>query len=317
MTITTKQLKNLSIFNGFKKEELKDILKISFEKTLKKDEVLFQIGEQRKTFFIVLEGNIAVLKRLGETAEIIEMAVLGEHLAELALFSPKSEHSHIAMAYSESAKLIGLPGKLFKKLPETIQIKLLFNLLPIISDNFNHASNRLMTIFQIGQILSNNIMTVDILGSQILKILLDAIRAKKALIGLLTSEPSQINIEATAGFEDNEDIFNKKIYWRDDLIMAEIITNKKVIHLPENEYVVSHKKVDYISSSVIGVPLQVGGKVIGVILLIDKIGTMGFSTNNEVLLNITAELVSFGLYQAYHLAVQKAESELKREYISL
>lgn len=315
--ILTEVLKQFPIFGNFKKQELELILQNSFIKTVSKNEHIFLTNEKRDIFFIVIEGEIAILRKLGQATQIVEIVTKGEYIGEHALFSPHDLHSHTAVTYSKKATILGLPGKRFQKLPSQIGYKLILNLLPIISDNFSHASNRIMTVLQIGQILSQNIPTVALLGEAILKILLQAIRAQKALIALRESDPTKVKIRAISGFNQKSIIINQTISLHQDAILKSIIAYGKSLNLMENDNLFKTRQSSYAKNSLLGRPLKVAGNSIGALLLIDKLEARSFNTNNEVLLNIIGEMVALGIYQAQQKEFLEAEQELKREYIGL
>lgn len=196
-----KKISHFPIFSNFKKTELQIILDNSFTKTLEKNNKLFAIHEKRDVFFIVLEGEIEIERELGESEEIVEIVTEGEYIAEHSLFNPKAMHSHTAKVHSQKAVVLGIPGKLFAKLPLKTAHKLLLNLLPIISDNFSHASNRMMTILKTGEILGRQTKDVGELGNAILKIMLQAIKTNKALIALKIANESQAQIRSLQGFK--------------------------------------------------------------------------------------------------------------------
>lgn len=90
-----------------------------------------------------------------------------------------------------------------------------------------------------------------------------------------------------------------------------------MINISEANYATGSKKVKYVASSVLGMPLEMLGQTIGAILLIDKKNNEDFNTNNEVLLKIVSKMVSLGIHQAGIYEYQEAQLELSREYISM
>jgi CRP-like cAMP-binding protein len=315
--MTIKEIKKFAVFANFKKKELLEILKNSFTKTLSPKENLFTVGDKRDTFFIVLAGKLAILRQLGQTSQVVEIVTAGDYIVEHALYDPQSKHSHTLQAYGKGARVLAIPAKLFRKLPDGLKNKLLLNLLPIISDNFSHASNRIMALFQIGQNLGNKVLEINDLGQTILNILMSAIRAKKSLIALQEANPKKIRIIATWGFAHKNDPKGKVISLKDDDIFRAIIKQGKVMNLAPDKYFLRRKKLDYILHSVLGMPLQISDQNFGGILLIDKKSKSGFNTNNEVLLNIVAQMAALALYQAREQEIKKVEQELKRKYISM
>ena len=91
----------------------------------------------------------------------------------------------------------------------------------------------------------------------------------------------------------------------------------KSLNLREEEYRNTQHKATYAKKSVIVVPLQAEDMTVGVLMLVDKKTDMGFTTNNETLLNIIAKMIGVGLLQSEAHEIQEAEQELKHEYISM
>lgn len=317
MSSLSTQLKKLPIFANFKTAELQEIIKNSFVKTLAKGEHLFMTNEKRDIFFILLAGEIGIVRKLGQSSQIVEIVTGGEYIAESALFDFKNKHSHTADVYSEKAVVLGLPGKLFPKLALPTRYKLLLNLIPLVSDNFSHASNRILTILKVGELLSTDITDIEILGTAILETLLQAIRANRALLVLTQADGQHAAVMASAGFKSPEAINNRMIDLAADPIVGQIIKEGKNVTLAQVDYLLQAKKVDYVTQSALGVPLPVLDKTIGALVLIDKKDNLNFNTNNEVLLGIIAKLVSLGLYQARQWQNQQAEDELKQKYFGL
>lgn len=315
--ITAKTLKQFPLFSSFTKGELDEILEHSTIKQLKEHDVLFTIGDKRDTFFIVIEGKVAIVRQLGEISQIIEIVTKGEYIVEHALFDPKASHSHTGIIHSQSAVVLNLRGTDFQKLSLDTRYKLIRGLMPIISDNFSHASNRIMTISQVGQLLGNIGIRVRDLGESILHILLEAIHAQKGMIVLQKADPTRASVVATVGFASNHDLLYQTLTIADDQFLDAVIFQGKLVNMTPAQYLVSSKKVDYVSQSILGAPLIVSSSRRGVLFLIDKNDIEGFSANNEVLVNIVAQMVSFGLHYTQHREIQEAEKELQREYISI
>lgn len=312
-----KKIKEFPIFAGLKNNQLKEIVSNSFAKNLIADEKLFLINEKRDIFFVVVEGEIAIIRQLGQLNQVVEIVNQGEYIAEMALFNPQQYHSHSAQANSKHALVMGLPGKLFPKLSLPTRYQLLLNLLPIISDNFSHASNRIMTILQIGETLSTQVGDVAVLGKTILHTLLQAIQAEKALIVLGNRNSTSAQVRATYGFKPKEDPLDKNILLKKDYILKTVFQKGEAVNVPKSEYLKHPKLIKYINGSVLATPLSVLDKTIGAIILINKSENRNFNTNNEVLLNTTAKMASLGIYQSQQFELKQAEQELHREYISI
>jgi len=315
--ISLKIIKNFPYFSTFAPEELEEVVKNSSLTTMNEGEVLFEEGTKRDSFYIVISGEVAIVRKFGEASEVVEIITEGEYIAEHALFSSEHHHSHTALIHSDKAYILKLEGVKFTTLLLETRYKLILNLLPIISDNFYHASNRIMTLFQIGKILGLSQENTKVVGKEILNVVLTGIHAEKALIALIDMDKSKINIVATNGFNKSDDIQGDKYLLKDTPILEDIIKAKESVTFTEKEYSLSSKKVPYIKKTLLGVPLIIGNNVIGAVVLIDKKSSNDFNTNNEVLLNITSHIIALELSHLQHQEIRIAEEELKREYISV
>lgn len=315
--ISSKDIQKFPIFSLFNKAELEEIIHLATVESLDQGQALFKKGAKRESFYIILEGEIAIVRHFGHTSQIVEIATEGEYIAEYALFDSRQTHEHTALSHTPNSSVLELKEEHFKKLAVETRYKLLLNLLPIISDNFSHASNRLMALFHLGQTLGTLMQNTRLMGTHILKIVLDAIRAKKAFIAMNEPDSAKTHIIATFNFGAKNDIAGKTFVIENEPILYPIIKNRKHLVLSAKEYLLGNKKVPYITSSVIGLPLPVGEDIIGAIVLIDKIEGNGFSANNEVLLNIIAHMIALSLHHAKEREIQLAEQELKYKYIAL
>lgn len=308
-------IKQFPIFKKFAKDELQALLEISQEKALARGEKLFSAGDARNVFFIVLKGKVAILKKLGESEETVTLVTAGEYIAEQALYDPKSKHSHSAQAQEDESIVLALPVKNAKKLNSSITFKLLQNLLPLVSENFAHASNIILTLERIGALMGR-FSRVEELGIAILESLLEPISASRAIIVLKEADARSIKVRAALGFA-NSSILNKSILIEDDFIFERVIKKNELVNIREADYMTGGKKVPYADKSVLCAPLAIGEHTIGAITLIDKKKSGGFTANNEVLLSIVAQMVSFGINHAKQLEIREGEIELKREYVRM
>src|SRR3990167_6363093 len=179
--IPKKLVENFPLFNSFTQRELNTFLAHCFIKTFLYNETLFTNTQKRSIFYILVEGEVAIERTLGEDTLVVDIATCGEYIAEHALFNPDAIHDHSARIHSSKATVIGITGTRFQKLPLDIRHKLIFSLVPVISDNFSHASNRILTLFEIGSIIGNTNVPLSTVCQSLLDVLTKSIYAHKAL----------------------------------------------------------------------------------------------------------------------------------------
>lgn len=309
-------LKQFAIFKKFTKDELQKLMETGKEKTLAQGEKLFSAGGARNVFFIVLKGKMAILKKLGASEEqTVTLVTAGEYIAEQALYDPKSKHSHSAEAREDQSVVLALPVKDIRNLQPNSAFKLLQNLLPLISENFAHASNIILTLEHIGALIGRY-ERVEEMGTEILKTLLEPIFASRAIIVLKEADGRTGKVRAAIGFANNS-LLHKTILIEEDFIFNQVIKKNELVNVREADYMIGKKKIPYIEKSILAAPLSIGNHIIGAIALIDKKKDGGFTANNEVLLSIVAQMVSFGINHAKQLEIREGERELKQEFVGI
>lgn len=308
-------LKKLPIFSRFKKEELEIFTQGTRELVLQRAHELFRAGDTRDTFFILLKGEIEIVKKIGGNSEVVSIVAAGEYIAEEALFARKTKHSHTAVVRNENARVLTVKRSSFEKLSEYIRLKFILNLLSLISENFEHASTVIVTLAQIGKLLGvGEKVTVFLLAKKILDILLQSTKAERGAIAILENGPRYVKMRAIAGFSDDA-FLNKTIILSEDPIASRIVKDGETVNLREAEYLPGAKKVLYARRSLLGAPLLVAGRSIGAILLMDRAQEGGFTQNDETLISIVAHTVALAIHHAEHIEIKEAEAELKREYV--
>lgn len=311
----TPRLKKFPIFRGFTTDELEMFMQDARERILRRGDELFRAGQARDTFFIILEGEVEIVKKLGEAREVVTIASSGEYIAEETLFGKSSKHSHSGFARSENVRILEIKRRAFEKLPERARLTFVLNLLPLISENFAHASTVIVALSKIGSLLGEKTQTVAFLGERMLSILMEPTKAERGIIFLVEGDPRSIKMRAVAGSLASI-YLNKTISLNNDFIAERTIQKGETVNMRESEYLPSSRKVMYAVRSILGVPLKVGGRQIGAILLADRKGEGGFTPNDEALLSIVAHTVGLAIHHAEHAEIQEAESELKREYVA-
>ncbi|MCF8239883.1 MAG: cyclic nucleotide-binding domain-containing protein [Melioribacteraceae bacterium] len=91
-------LKRIPILKDLSKRELKEILKITYERNFESGEYIFQTGQPGASMFIIEQGEVVIVKK-NEKDENVELARLksNDFLGELALLdnSPRSASAYV------------------------------------------------------------------------------------------------------------------------------------------------------------------------------------------------------------------------------
>lgn len=142
-------LKNVPLFRGMNKPELKELVRIMHRRRYRADEAVFYEGEPGVGMYIVQEGAVAIYKGdATEKAEQLAELRRGEFFGELALLD-ESPRSASAVAVEE-CKILGLfrPDllELVNRKPR-LGTKLLFELAHLIGERLKHTNEELQAVW--------------------------------------------------------------------------------------------------------------------------------------------------------------------------
>lgn len=315
--IPIEQLQNVPVFHGLNAKALEQLAAILELRKAARGEVLFEAGQKRKEFFVVLSGTVHVYRMFND--EVQTLALLDEmnFAVETALVNPSIDHQHSAEV-TKDAELLILDGKRFRSFasehPEIANV-LLGNILMNLTERLHHANNKLVTVYETGKIAStysdlNNLIDL------ILKTILATIRARKALFATYKPLENRIVIEQALGYGENQTIENLKLSLRDDPILGEIHRTQRDIFVTKETYKEKpHLKTEYSGQTMLGVKIRTGGQVIGAILLVDKEGGRNFSYNNQILLHVIVKQIALAIQDAEITQDQELNEEHERVYI--
>ena len=126
-TIIKTLSKNSRILNNLDEHEMLEVLKFCITKSCMDKEVVFKEGSKGNELFIIVSGSV-VVKRASKVIEVIRA---GECFGEMAAWS---DELRSATAVADGAILLLEVGSdKFDSLPKELQIKLLKNILTVIS----------------------------------------------------------------------------------------------------------------------------------------------------------------------------------------
>ncbi len=291
--IDTKILQKIPVFEGLSEPELQVVSKIITVKKFKKGEVLFEQGEPRRSFFIVLSGQVHIYRIFSE--EVQTLAILGKNnfAVESSLTDPKERHGHNCEV-TERGDMIEIRGKDFLKMSEDypqITNKVYNNIIANLANRLHHANNKIVTIYSTGKIASTY-DDLDHLTDLIISTILQIIKAKKAIFALYHPEEGKVTIYDARGYSSNQKIKNLNINVFKDPVLGQIYRSKRELMITKAMYKRrKNLRTAYSSQTMLGVPLLVGDRVVGAILLGEKDRSRDFSYNNQILLDVIARQI--------------------------
>lgn len=119
--------RNSRILNNLAEQEILEILKLCVTKTCRDKEVVFREGSKGKELYIIVSGSVIVKK----TGKVIDIIRSGECFGEMAAWS--DELRSATTEADGDLLLLEVGSDKFDSLPQAIQIKLLKNILIVIS----------------------------------------------------------------------------------------------------------------------------------------------------------------------------------------
>lgn len=309
--IDTKILEKIPILFGLSEPELQVLAKIITVKKYRKGELLFEQGDQRHSFYIVLSGRLHIYRIFNDEVQTLAIPEKNNFLVEGALANPKLKHSHNCEV-TEASDVVEIRGRDFLNLAEDypqIANKMYANVISNLTERLHHTNNKLVTIYSTGKIASTYTdldHLTDLITSTILKI----IKAKRALFAFYNAKEGLVTIQHAVGYPNNQRMKNLKISLFRDPVLGLIYKTRRDILISREMYRNKRElRVAYSSPGMLGVPLQIGDRLVGAILLGDKEGGRDFSYNNQILLNIISRQIVLPIAMAESAQQPKGSPE--------
>ncbi|MFH2097502.1 MAG: cyclic nucleotide-binding domain-containing protein [bacterium] len=305
-------LKSLPLFKKFTEAELTQLSSIVNVRSVKRGTTLFDKGDKRKEFIILVSGVVHVYRMFNDEMQTLALLDPGDFVVESALVDPSMTHQHNAEV-TRDAELLIIESKAYQKFSKNNSIianKLLGTILSILAERLHHANNKLVTLYATGKIASTY-GDLDNLIDLLLKTITATISAKKALFAWYRPEENKIVIEKALGYPNNQEIQNLNVSLQDDPLLGEIYRTQRDIYITRSTANDKpHLKTNYGGATMLGVKIKSSGKVMGAILLSDKEDNRDFSYNNQILLHIIVKQITLAIQEAEY----KKEKSQKKEY---
>jgi len=312
--INSNSLKNVSLFSNLTKQELEKLSKIVNIKNVKKGAYLFKKGQLRKDFFIIISGYIQLSQNNNRNGEGWAILQEDDFISANALIDEKSLHQQTAFAIEDSELLV-IQGGDYKKLIKNNNGRagqiISNSFIKELNHRLFHSTNKLVSLYKIGQIVSEQ-EELGIFAKKSLKVIMNVIKVKKAIFVIFDLYKKEIIILASEGYSPSNGI-SRKMKLANNRIALAIATGKRIYRIDNGDS--DFLKSNYKMNKAIGCPIIFGKRVIGMILLGDKI-VGDFSVNNEILLKLISNQIAGAIYRAGKREEQKAEEEIKRVYVT-
>lgn len=287
-------LKPIPVFTALTDAELKQVAALCEVKAFPKGATLFQTGDQRKSFFVQLSGQVHIFRVFHTDVETLALLDRNEFSVETALVDLKKRHQHNGEMV-EGGELLMIDGEAFaafRKQHPDIANKLYGEILANLTSRLHHANNKLLTIYYTGKIASTY-DDLDHLTDLLLDTILQIVRARRA--AFVTFEPleGKAMIRDAKGYHSNQEMKNLEIALNADPILGPLYQTGRDVSITEEQFKQERAlHTPYASRNMLATPVKMGDKIIGAFLLGDKEGGREFSHNNQILLNIIARQVA-------------------------
>ncbi|MEQ8167289.1 MAG: cyclic nucleotide-binding domain-containing protein [Candidatus Eremiobacterota bacterium] len=149
MSVNMKLLTDIPLLRDLTKEERKQIAEITEEITLSKNSFLFRQGDEADSFYIILEGEVEVIKVFSEKEQKLVNMSKGAIIGEMAFLTETRRTGTIRA--TEQTKLIKISKDKFKKLMQEENIavyKLVYRISQILSFRLARISEQFVDQFK-------------------------------------------------------------------------------------------------------------------------------------------------------------------------
>jgi CRP-like cAMP-binding protein len=149
MAVNIKLLKDTPLFRDLTKEDIKQIAEITEEIKLSKNSFLFRQGDEADSFYIILEGEVEVIKVFSDKEQKLINMSKGAIIGEMA-FLTETRRTGTVRA-TEQTRLIKISKDEFKRLmkEENIAVyKLVYRIAQILSFRLARLSEQFVDHFE-------------------------------------------------------------------------------------------------------------------------------------------------------------------------
>jgi CRP-like cAMP-binding protein len=141
------KVRQLDFFSFMNDDEILKLLKLTRCRKYSKDEIIFEEGQAGDRFYVIVEGNVSILKVLNsEKQELLAILDKGACFGEMAII----EHTtRSARAKADNDVLLfELDNRLMDGYDDIITLKLFKKLIHIFSDRLRNADTKIKELAQ-------------------------------------------------------------------------------------------------------------------------------------------------------------------------
>jgi CRP-like cAMP-binding protein len=306
-------LNKVELLKDLSQKELNFLADFFSEKEYNYGNKIFRRGMIRDKVLIITEGSVA-LKQDPDGEQTIALFKQHDVLSEMALIDKTDVHSYNLDVASKNLKVLELSvyswHTIVKKNPELAN-KIYKNIASVLKRRLTHANNKLWALFAAGKIIG----TYDDLMSMIeewIDIILQIIPAEKIAFMSFSHATRKIHVHKNVGFKLSDDTF---FDIDEDPLLPQLIDAPNTVILAEGKWPKEYDKLPYKCKTLMITPIKIQKKVIGFIILGNKINKKNFSVNNKVLLEALATQVAPAIQDVMISEMTAAEKEIKQVYI--
>lgn len=305
-------LAQISIFKNLNKAELKSVSNFLIDKEYKEGEFIFNKEKTRDKIIIIKNGLAALETEISETIALFKE---GDTLGEMALIEKNSLHQYNLRVVSETLEAFELSiynwHSLIKK-NHSLADKVYRNIANILDERLTHANNKLVTLLTTGKAVGAYEDLSKIAG-EIINSILKVIPSKKALFLTYSQTTDKIHVYKNIGYPSLKEnaYFNSK----KDKILRVLIKNPETTFFSKENLPKVFVESPYYSKNSIISPIYLKRKVLGFIVLGDKLNNKNYSINNKILLEAIASQVAPAIEEIRRKNIESVAKEIREKYI--
>mgnify|MGYP000906725844 CR=1 FL=1 len=306
----------IAILKNLSRDEREVFLRRSITKEIVKGNFLFEEGEVRNKFFILLSGRVKLFRRLADENETFHIFTDGDFLSEASLLEMGGQHSLNGQAEIDST-IIEIGAESFLKFSQehpVIAFKIVQGISRVLIQRLYHADNKLLTLHMTGKYIAAGHGLVEDFGD-ILEAILDVIKADRA-VGLVKENVDKFQAVASRGYKTKQRPDRGLFGIESDILLKKIFDQRESIIISREHAESLKHEVDIRwgrFDSAILTPVIVDNKIKAIIVLFDKEDDE-FNLNNKILLEAVAQQMEASILLKEITHEERAKQLLKRVY---
>ena len=308
-------LKKLNFFNNLNDSELKkfsDILKVKEYNPL---EHIFDASFKIENFYIIISGLIEIFEiDKNNNENLIAILDNDDFVSEDAIFTSSSKYTFSARA-SSSVLIYYFSNSDFKIFSDKNPIlanKVLSFIILKMKEKLDVMNKRFSSITSISNIISYNIESPEKCFDLVFDKIFDIISFSKISLFSFNDLTNNIVLERERGF--NFDFF---VYKVDEIFEQVIKTSKSVVYNSISANIKDISKIynnrNFLLSPVFVTDNIGRNKIIGFLLLADKLNKLDFTENDRIIIDYVSNELSSLLIQKENIKIKKQEEEIQRK----